>query len=53
MVKSHFDLGKLLFEMYCFNMGIARKGEGGVKACQDGLGHFFSTLARLTEAERA
>ena len=25
-------------------MGIARKGGGGVKACQDGLGHFFPTL---------
>ena len=22
---------------------------GGVMACQDGLGHFFSTFARLTE----
>ena len=30
-------------------MGIAHKGGGGVKACQDGLGHFFSTFARLTE----
>ena len=30
--------------MCCFHMGIARKeGRGwGVKACQDGLGHFFS-----------
>ena len=24
---------------------------GGVRACQDGLGHFFSTFARLTEEE--
>ena len=24
---------------------------GGVKACQDGLGHFFSTIARLTGGE--
>ena len=30
-------------------MGIARKEGAGVKACQDGLEHFFSTLARLTE----
>ena len=34
--------------MCCFHMDIARKG-GGVKACQDGLGPFFSTFARLTE----
>ena len=33
--------------MCCFHMGIARKGEGGdVKACQDGLGHFFPTFAQ-------
>ena len=32
-------------------MGIAHKGGGGVKACQDGLGHFFSTFARLTEGK--
>ena len=31
-------------------MGIARKGEGGVKACQDGLGHFFPTFARGVRA---
>ena len=31
---------KSLFQMCCFHMGIFRKG-GGVKACQDGLGHFF------------
>ena len=54
-------LGKPLFEMCCFHMGIARKacqnGLGhffptlprGVRACQDGLGHFFSTFARLPE----
>ena len=32
-------------------MGIARKeGRGwGVKACQDGLGHFYAMFARLTE----
>ena len=36
--------------MCCFHMGIAQKGGGrGVKACQDGLEHFFSTFARLTE----
>ena len=54
--------------MCCFHMGIARKGvggggdevwntffprlPGGVRACQDGLGHFFSTFARLTEGGR-
>ena len=27
-------------------MGIAQKGVGGVKACQDGLEHFFPTFAR-------
>ena len=35
--------------MCCFHMGIVRKGGGVVKVCQDGLGHFFSTFARLTE----
>ena len=25
------------------------QGRGGVKACQDGLGHFFSIFARLTQ----
>ena len=39
----------MLCEMCCFHMGIARKGEWGVKACRDGLGHFFSTFARLTK----
>ena len=34
--------------MCCFHMDIARKG-GGVKAFQDGLGHFFSTCACVTE----
>ena len=34
-------LGKPLFEMCCFHMGIARK------ACQNGLGHFFPTLPRM------
>ena len=54
--------GKPLFEMCCFHMGIARKGgacqdgldffphlPGGVRACQDGLWHFFFTFARFTE----
>ena len=27
------------------------RGRWGVRACQDGLGHFFSTFARLTEEE--
>ena len=27
-----------------YNMGIARKARGGVKACQDDLGHFFSRV---------
>ena len=40
-------LGKPLFEMCRFHMVTARKG--GVKACQDGLGHFFSIFACLTE----
>ena len=32
--------------MCCFQMGFARKGEGGgVKACQGGLEHFFPTLS--------
>ena len=33
--------GKPLFEMCCFHMGFACKGGGDVKACQDGLRHFF------------
>ena len=33
--------GEPLFEMCCFHVGIARKGGRGVKACQDGLEHFF------------
>ena len=52
-------LGKPLFEMCCFHMGIVCKGRGacqdgsghsfprlpgGVRACQDGLGHFFLRL---------
>ena len=51
MLVDHINqiIGKPLFEMCCFHMGIARKGGGGVEACQDGLGHFFSTFARLTE----
>ena len=35
-----FSIGKPLFEMCCFHMGMALKG-GGVKACH-GLKHFFS-----------
>ena len=30
--------------MSCFHMDIARKGGGDVKACQDGLEHFFPRL---------
>ena len=33
----------LLYIYYVYK-GIARKGRGDVKACQDGLGHFFPTL---------
>ena len=41
--KRDSRVGNPLFEMCCFLMGIACKGGGGaVKACQDGLGHFFS-----------
>ena len=29
-------------------MGIARKGGGGVKACQDGLGHFFPGFPHIS-----
>ena len=46
-IFSH--LGKPLLEMCCFHMGIARKegwGAGYVKACQDGFGHFFPTVAQ-------
>ena len=43
-------LGKPLFEMCCFHMGnFSPRLPGGVRACQDGLGHFFSTFARLAE----
>ena len=42
-------LGNPLFEMCCFQMGIARKGRVGAKACQDDLGRFFPTFARMTE----
>ena len=37
--------------MCCFHMSIARRGGGGggVNAGQNGLGHFFSTFACLTE----
>ena len=37
--------GKPLFEMCCYHMGIARKGGGSVKACQNGLEHFFPMFA--------
>ena len=40
---GHRWLGKPLFEMCCFHMGIAHQG-GVVKACQDSLGHLFPTL---------
>ena len=32
--------------MFCFHLGIAPKGGGGVKACPDVLGNFFPTFAR-------
>ena len=43
---GHFllEVREAPFEMCYFNMGIARK-EGGVKACQDCLGHFFPTFS--------
>ena len=40
-----WTLGEPPFEMCVFHMCIARRG-GGVKACQDGLEHFFPTFAR-------
>ena len=40
---NHQWPAKLLFEMCCFHAGIARE-RGWVKACHDGLGHFFPTL---------
>ena len=37
--------GNVLFP-YMGNWALPIRGGGGVKACQDGLGHFFSTLPR-------
>ena len=42
--------GKFIFEMCCFQRGFARKGGGGVKACQGGLEHFFPTLSMGVKA---
>ena len=39
---------KPLFDVL-FPYGHYLKKGGGVKACQDGLEHFFSTFARLAE----
>ena len=47
--------GKPLFEMCCFSLAWIVWGTffptlpGGVRACQDDLGHFFSMFACLTE----
>ena len=39
---------KKLADIETFNV-VLKKGARGVKACQDGLEHFFSMFARLTE----
>jgi len=44
--KKVNNLGKPLFEMCC---AFYPTLPGCERACQDGLGHFFSTIARLTE----